>query len=429
MPPDLAAGSKLVALLRVLGKPMELLFTDSHWLGRRLPQAEVAYVRHARIGLLVPITLTPGRTEALLVLGMKRSEEPYTHADQELLETIASSLAMLFEQSRSSSTPDEGRSVFKECRHCGTCYGTDSEHCATDGSDLTTIPFSRILAHRYRLDRRLGRGGMGTVYEAKDDALDRRVAVKLIRDDLVNHEAAAKRFRREARAAAGFTHPNVVTVHDYGVESGARAFLVMELLEGGTLRDELCRRLRLDPARIVDVMRAVSSAVNAAHGRNLIHRDLKPENVFVARRERDRGEVVKVLDFGIATFAPISDNNATGVTSETETGVLLGTIAYMAPEQLLGQAADVRWDVWSLGVMLYECLTGALPFPMATLDDWRRTLLSGNFVPLENHIDAPRKEWRELFSSCFAVDRTRRPQSAAELFGRVEAVFTEGFQS
>jgi serine/threonine-protein kinase len=423
-PQSLAADSKVVALLRVLGKPLELLFTDSLWLGRRLPLDELEFVQRARIGLLMPITLVPGQEEALLILGMKRSEEPYTHADQELLETITSSLALLLEHAPAPPAPREVSGVFKECAKCGLCYDVELEQCAVDGSKLAPVRLQRVLAHRYRLDRLLGRGGMGTVYEAKDSALGRRVAVKVIREDWVSHPEAARRFHTEARAAAGFMHPNVVTVHDYGVESQTGAYLVMELLEGGTLRDGLRERQQLNPVKIVETMRAVCSAVSAAHRRNLIHRDLKPENIFLAKRENEPGEVVKVLDFGLAKFVQLPAGTTTQITAATEAGVLLGTLAYMPPEQLLGQSPDVRWDVWALGVIAYECLTGVLPFPNVRFDEWCNALLSGNFVPLNRHFQEPSEEWRKLFSSCFAADQAVRPQSAQEFFSQVQKAFS-----
>ena len=226
----------------------------------------------------------------------------------------------------------------------------------------------RTLAGRYRLERRLGRGGMGTVYEAVDVALDRRVAVKVVRDEWVHNAMATQRFRREARAVAGFAHPNVVTVYDYGVETGARVFLVMELLSGTTLRDELRRGGRLDAARTLDVLRGVCSAVDAAHQRGFIHRDLKPENIFLVAGNGP----VKVLDFGVAKPLVRDDAAGAGEPPETEVGVLVGTVGYISPEQLLGDSPDVSWDVWALATVAYESLTGALPFPVESRESWRQ---------------------------------------------------------
>jgi tRNA A-37 threonylcarbamoyl transferase component Bud32 len=394
---SLPANSKLAALMRALEKPLEGLLTNSSWLEQRLPREESQWARRARIDLLVPIATAAGHKEALLALGVKRSEEPYTREDQELLEAIASSLGLLLEQTGPAGKPE----TFEECPECGACYDFASAKCAADGATLTTMHLPRTLVGRYRLERRRGQGGMGTVYEAADSALERRVAIKVIRDDWVGSVEAAQRFRREARAAAGFAHPNVVTVHDYGVEADTRGFLVMELLEGRSLRDELELHERLDSARALWVLRGVCGAVEAAHRRQLIHRDLKPENIFLATSEDHSGEVVKVLDFGIAKFlAPAGNDAATRLTAAT--GVIVGTPAYMSPEQLLGGSPNVQWDLWALAVVAYEILTGHLPSAAAT-------------TAWDQHA---------FFARCFDTNPAKRPPSAAEFLRQLEAALS-----
>ncbi|MBP1599695.1 MAG: prkC 39 [Acidobacteria bacterium] len=256
------------------------------------------------------------------------------------------------------------------------------------------------------------------MYEATDRSLERRVAAKLIRDDWVGSDEAAQRFQREARTAAGFADPNVVTVHDFGVEAGRRAFLVMEPLKGATLRDELKLRTRLDPSRTVGIMRGVCAAVEAAHRRQLIHRDLKPENIFLARSQGagTAGETVKVLDFGIAKFLSSSDDaEITRTGFDTHPGILVGTVAYMSPEQLTGESPAVSWDLWALGVVVYETLTGWLPFKPAPADDWKLAVLSGRFTPLSEYLKDPPSRWQTFFAGCFAVNRERRPRSAEKI--------------
>jgi serine/threonine-protein kinase len=419
-PPAIFADSKLVALVRVIGKPLEVLLAASSWLEHRLPDEEIQFVRHSRIDLLVPIAMIPGRTEALLVLGIKRSEEPYTHEDQELLETIASSLALLLEKPEHAAEPTSV--MFGECPDCGRCYDTSSATCTAEGAAVMPIRLQRTLAGRYRLDRRRGRGGMGTVYEATDVALERRVAVKVIREDLISSPEAAQRFRRESLATAGFSHPNVVTVHDYGIEAGTRAFLVMELLRGVTLRDERTRLKHLSPDRTLEIFRGVCAAVDAAHHRQLIHRDLKPENIFLTRMEEGKGEIVKVLDFGIAKFLTAHDGDApTQAAAETGTGVLVGTLAYMSPEQLLGENPSVLWDLWALAVIAYEMLAGEMPFTTASTSDWRRNVLSGSFAPIRNHVAEAPPAWQAFFEECLASDRAKRPASIGDFWGKLEA--------
>lgn len=413
-PPPLRADSKLMALVRVLGKPLEVPQTESGWLQQQLPHEETDFLRKARIDLLVPIAVAPERTEALLAVGPKRSEEPYTREDQDLLVAIATSLALLLEKPAAPAA--RVSEAFEECPRCGACYDTGAGHCAQEGVALNVIAVPRLLADRYRLQRRLGRGGMGTVYAAADTALERRVAVKLIREDLVGSADAAERFRREARAAAGFTHPNVVTVHDFGVAADTRAFLVMELLEGTTLREELREKQRLPAARTLEILRGVVAAVEAAHRRQLIHRDLKPENVFLARGEA--GDTPKVVDFGIAKFLP----SATEVTADTGTGMLVGTLHYMAPEQLRGGLVQATWDLWALGVMAYEMLTGARPFAGSTPAEWHSAVLAGQFTPVAQHLpDAPPR-WQEFFARALSLEPGHRHASARVFLSELEAV-------
>jgi hypothetical protein len=424
-PPPLAAETKVAGLLRVLGKPLEALQSGSKWLDERLPSEEAEFLRRSRVDMLVPIATSPEKGEALLALGVKRSEEPYTREDQEFLEAIAASLALLLERPASTAggagdRPSSASPTLRECPECGVCYEASSNVCERDRVTLVGVGVPRVLGGRYRLDRRRGQGGMGTVYEATDGELGRRVAIKLIREDWSDRVEARRRFRREARAGAGFAHPNVVTVHDYGVEGDKRAYLVMELLEGATLGDEIKRDRQLVPGRVVEILRGVCAAVGAAHQQHLIHRDLKPANIFLARGSEGAGEVVKVLDFGVAKFLPREDDpGPTQTKGETHRGVLVGTPAYMSPDQLLGEALDPGWDLWALAVVAYEALTGALPFAGSGAD-WQRAVLAGRFTSLSEHLAETPAAWEPLFRRCFSTDRSQRPASAADFFEQLE---------
>jgi serine/threonine-protein kinase len=422
-PPALNAESKLIAFLRVLGKPLEVMLGATGWLQQQLPDHEMDFLLQTHIDLLVPVVMVAEQNEALLVLGVKRSEEPYTGEDLDLLAAIASSLALLLEIP--AVLPVRLSESFAECPQCGTCYDSGAGRCAQESAGLTPVHMPRTLAGRYHLERRRGRGGMGAVYEATDRALERRAAVKVIREDRLDSAGAAQRFQREARAAAAFAHPNVVTIYDYGVEAGMRAFLVMELLEGATLRDELQSHKRLDAARTVQIFRGLCNAVVAAHGRQLIHRDLKPENIFLARSGHGESETVKVLDFGIAKFLPgREEGTETRTIGETDAGILVGTPGYMSPEQLLGESPAVSWDLWALAVTAYETLTGTLPFPAASRDKWRQSVLAGIYTPLSEHLTDPPAAWEEFFARSLAADRARRPKSAAEFSQHLEQALT-----
>jgi serine/threonine-protein kinase len=219
----------------------------------------------------------------------------------------------------------------------------------------------RTLDEKYRLDERLGTGGMGTVYRAAHLLIDRPVAIKVLNPRYVEDEAAQVRFRREARAAGRLQHANAVTVTDFGTTSDGLVYLVMELLEGRTLRDVLAREAPLDVARAVSIMLQISSAVAAAHDAGIIHRDLKPANIFVVQR-KDAPPFIKVLDFGIAKLAAEALDDDDDPQTLTQVGAMIGTPRYMSPEQCDGAHLTPAADVYSLGIILYEMLTGTTPF-------------------------------------------------------------------
>jgi serine/threonine-protein kinase len=208
----------------------------------------------------------------------------------------------------------------------------------------------RVLDGRYVVGSRLARGGMATVYEAHDNRLDRTIALKVMHASLADDEEFVSRFIREAHAAARLTHPNVVAVYDQGADEGI-VFLAMELVRGRTLRDLIRERGNLSPRQALEVLEPVLAALGAAHQAGLVHRDVKPENVLLS----DDGRI-KVADFGLARA--VSGNSS----HTTASGVLMGTVAYLSPEQVERGVADPRSDVYSAGILLYEMLTGLKPF-------------------------------------------------------------------
>jgi serine/threonine protein kinase len=218
----------------------------------------------------------------------------------------------------------------------------------------------RVLDSKYQLVERLGEGGMGTVYRARRLHIGDEVAVKVLHQSSLLDESAAERFRREARSAAMISHPNVVTIHDFceARHDDTPAYIVMELVRGESLRGLLKREGRLSQERAVALMRDICAGVGLAHRQGVVHRDLKPDNVIVVppAGEGER-ETVKVVDFGIAKLRGL-----TAALTLTRAGALVGTPNYMSLEQCRGEALDARADVYSLGAMLYEMLTGAPPF-------------------------------------------------------------------
>jgi serine/threonine-protein kinase len=212
----------------------------------------------------------------------------------------------------------------------------------------------QLLDGRYRVSARIARGGMATVYQALDTRLERTVALKVMHAGLAEDHEFVSRFIREAKSAARLSHPNAVAVFDQGTDGG-RVFLTMEHIAGRTLRDLLHERDRLSPGETFDILEPVLAALGAAHQANLVHRDVKPENVLIAHDGR-----IKVADFGLARAASTSANTA------TTTGVLIGTVAYLSPEQVERGVADARSDVYAAGIMAFEMLTGDKPFTGAT---------------------------------------------------------------
>ena len=263
-------------------------------------------------------------------------------------------------------TPSEGEAVAiaKVCPQCGAEYDTASRFCPNDGTPLrpkgTNDPFvGRVLAERYHMLKRLGEGGMGTVYLAEHVKMNRQCAVKVMNSALLSDSESAQRFAREASNAARIIHPNVAAVFDYGETDGV-VYLVMEYVDGLSLTRLLERETTLQPARAVDIAHQVAEALVAAHELGIVHRDLKPDNIIVAAGKNGR-DIAKVVDFGIAKA--IEDGPTESL---TRTGLVIGTPEYMSPEQLLGDPVDARSDIYSLGCILYQMLTGRRSFDEPT---------------------------------------------------------------
>lgn len=269
----------------------------------------------------------------------------------------------------------------------------------------------QVLDGRYRIESKIARGGMATVYTAVDTRLDRRVAVKVMHPSLVDDETFVTRFIREAKSAARLAHPNVVPVYDQG-EDGSRVFLVMEYVPGKTLRQVLTERGRLTLEQAVPIMDAVLAALGAAHAAGLVHRDVKPENVLLG----DDGRV-RVADFGLARAAASTSTTAAS-------GLLIGTVAYVAPEQVLTGVTDARSDLYSAGVMFYEMLTGVAPFTGDTpLSIAYRHVHEDVPMPSEYAPGIDPRGDAIVVLAC-AREPADRPLDAAELQSRLRALGT-----
>ncbi len=368
------AEFQLLRLMETQGHAVEFPLPPKN----NLPFVERAWLAKLGTNLIVPVSSTNGRLSGLFLLGEKKSEIPYTVTDRQLLEAVANQVAVVYENVRLTKRLTREQKIknevlariekqdinlLRECPTCGACFDNSVEFCAKDQSELTlTLPVERVIEERYRLDQLIGEGGMGAVYEATDIRLQRKVAVKILSGSLFGQSDALRRFEREAQSAARLSHPHIITVYDYGVLSTEGAYLVMELVRGETLGSILKREQRLAPAIAAEWLDQTLAAVGAAHQAGIIHRDLKPDNIFITHDEK-RNQVVKVLDFGLAKVIQYDAAESNSPTAQMTTpGTVMGTFGYMSPEQLMGTTVDERSDIFSVGVIAVEALTGHRPF-------------------------------------------------------------------
>ncbi|MBV8519328.1 MAG: protein kinase [Acidobacteria bacterium] len=399
--PPLAVSGTLATLLSADDEPLDIHSRQTRTLLQRLPGAERDWLRSTDAYLLVPL-LIEKRLGGLLVLGERKSEEPYSREDRELLRMLGAQLALTLDYSRLKQSPSlvwgtasspapvhlfvsDGLQL---CPRCGRCYAADARQCENDEQAL--VPESgvpRMIEDKYVVTRLLGRGGMGSVYLATQTRLNRPVAIKVLLSHLVGSSSMRTRFEREARIVARLRHPAIVTIHDFGVLPSGHAYLVMEYLDGDTLRKTITSGPQaLAPA--LGILRPVAEAIDAAHRAGVVHRDLKPENIMLVRD--DANSTPRVLDFGLAKMTgPIGEDEATLVQSNHSAGVV-GTLMYMAPEVLSGHAADARADQYSLALIAYELLAGEHPLGRSTdLASVVRGHTETAMMPIRSRVDVP----------------------------------------
>jgi serine/threonine protein kinase len=258
----------------------------------------------------------------------------------------------------------------KTCRGCGREFSGSETYCPDDGFRLTATDSGDFAAAgsdplvgvtldgRYRILRVIGEGGMGVVYEALHVVIEKPVAVKVLRETFTSRPDVVERFRQEAKSASRIGHPNIIDVSDFGETPSGASYIVMEMLTGEDLADILARERVLSPARAVRIVYQVARALDATHRKGIVHRDLKPENIYLISVD-GVSDVVKVVDFGVAKMSDL--DNVSG-RKLTRTGMLFGTPEYMSPEQAAGKPFDHRVDVYALGAIFFELLTGRVPF-------------------------------------------------------------------
>jgi serine/threonine protein kinase len=298
----------------------------------------------------------------------------------------------------------------KECPTCRRCYPDETNHCPQDGDTTTpSLLGEPTLDARYLLERRLGQGGMGVVFQARHIFLKTRHAIKVILPDLVgNDPMLTTRFRQEALAAAAIRHQNIIAVTDFGVVRGNMPFLVMEFIEGRSLQDILATEGVMSPQRAWEFISAIAAGVGAAHRQNIVHRDLKPLNIMV-QDDVPIAEGVKILDFGLAK---IKSGELLGSFVQAQTSGLMGSPFYMAPEQWSDEEPDARADIYSLGVILYQMLSGEVPF-------------KGSSIPsiMKKHLTLPPPSFHSMgISVPPAIEAVVRHALEKEVSARIESI-------
>ena len=315
----------------------------------------------------------------------------------------------LYQQARAARTPEERAAVLAPAdpelrREAEALLSADPPESAV--SMAMPAVGAGFAIHHYRIEDKLGEGGMGAVYRALDTNLNRPVAIKFLSTHVADADAR-RRFQREAQMASSLNHPHIVTVHDAG-ETDGRQYLVTEFIDGGTLRDWASQGRR-SWLEIVQLLTGVGDGLAAAHQAGIVHRDIKPANILVAKNG-----YAKLADFGLAKLAEGTPIDVTRTLSQghTKPGMIVGTIAYMSPEQASGQGFDARSDIFSFGVVLYESLAGKRPFTGATDLELLKTIIHGEPQPLSDETPAP---LRSLVEKALEKDPAERYQTMREI--------------
>jgi serine/threonine protein kinase len=273
-----------------------------------------------------------------------------------------------------------------------------------------TLTANSTISH-YRIVSKIGAGGMGEVYLAQDTKLDRRVALKILPADVAAHPDRMKRFVQEARAASSLNHPNIITIHEIG-ETASGHFIGTEFIDGETVRERMSRG-GVELSDTLDIVVQVASALTAAHGAGIVHRDIKPENIMLRR-----DGIVKVLDFGLAKLVeqtPLDAEAETRMQVQTQAGLIVGTVAYMSPEQARGMEVDARTDVFSIGVVMYEMLAGQSPFAGETTSDVIAAILTTEPKPPSSFNQEIPAELDRIVYKTLAKKRDERYRNAKDL--------------
>ena len=318
----------------------------------------------------------------------------------------------------------------KYCTLCKSKFEDNISFCPTDGEVLEDDPASfvgSVLDGQYQIESLLGKGGMGAVYLARHILLGDRVAIKILPPEVRNNAEWLRRFRREGQAARRFRHANAVTVYDLRTASDGTIYMVMEYVEGQTLDAELKRRGRFTAGDAFEILEPIMSVLNTAHAMGVVHRDLKPENIMIGKAQSDGGTPIKLLDLGIAKMREIAGVESSGTTELTMAGQVLGTPYYMSPEQW-GELSrdgnpeiDGRTDIYSLGLVAYQMISGQRPYGAATLHELRREHISVKPAPLGEKVPDVPLAFSKAIDRAISKDRGDRQSTAGEFATQLRA--------
>lgn len=325
----------------------------------------------------------------------------------------------------------------KYCTICKGKFDDSISFCPTDGEVLEDDPSSIVgtaLDGQYKIEKLLGKGGMGAVYLARHILLGDRVAIKILPPEVRNNAEWLRRFRREGQAARRFRHENSVTVYDLRTATDGTIYMVMEYVEGHTLDEEIKKRGRFTAAEAFAVLEPIMSVLNTAHAMGVVHRDLKPENIMIGKATTGGGPTIKLLDLGIAKMREIAGVESSGTTELTMAGQVLGTPYYMSPEQWGepprdgNMEIDGRADIYSLGLVVYEMIMGRRPFAATTLHELRREHISVTPVPLYEKAPGTPRAFSDAVARAIAKDRGDRQATAGEFAAELRAALANAAQ-